>query len=479
MVNSFDKLSSIIETEIMDKNNFISKNSLFITSFSEILSIFKDGNILELTNEHVDIIKKVLIGNLQLTSEEFTFLNYFTKIPENMKDRFKQLNLKFNPEQEKTIKQIKNKLQLLENFYGNIEINNIQSELTRLKTLLSKLQENDINLIQEIDYIYQLLEKHQVSIEEQIQIFSDINELNLRIYDNLALPSYTVDDEERSFDDLNITNLDVDILIDLFKEFGLNWDDLKPINQEQLQLYGVEQNIRDIFTLLKKENFFSVLKNQDILTRTLLFSNATLIQDLIHTLTKHNLRYLVSIHPTLLYPTMKENNVFVFSRRTKRNGDPKTHTTGYLTHFLGNVHFLEELGISVSDVANSHIDFFTKSPKTIKKNFESFKLYGIDGKKTFSWVGSTNVLDKLDIAIESGCLEYYQENLTKLLNPLNLYRVKLCCKQKNISDPMRDEYETIFSTRHNRKDGTTFRCFRQKFHASDEYGKNEEETFRI
>ena len=258
------------------------------------------------------------------------------------------------------------------------------------------------------------------------------------------------------------------------------------INQQahwknKLLNYGNYEKMEGLLEFLQKKNLNFIFDLPEILTKTLLYSSIQEIEQVINIAEENEINYyeLLKSQPVIFFPTVRETR-----NHSKKYQNPSSEqkTSGALTNFLGNINFLKENNFPINEIFKSSPVFFIRSPKTQRKVYERLKMYGIflqypnrNLKKAFSVLGTTDILSKIDIGIECGCYDYYQDNITKLVNPnLNLYRVKLA-RLLGIGE------DEIFCKRYSTTKGETKKCLSELFwkNNSDKFGKNPEDTYKI
>lgn len=489
-MNSMNKFIKELEHEIV-KLTEKQRRATELISINSYLPLLTEENIWDLTKDEYNRIIKILKEKMIVSKEEEDFINFLINMPDELKKLKKEV-IDFSINQKKVFHSIQNKIQQLNTEYKDEDIAKLQNIIVKYKTLLQKINNNDLNIINEIDIIKQILENETFTLEEKLEIYTELNTKNLEIFKNYNITDLEIDEEEvLSEESLEETNMPEKELDRLFEKYHINWNLPKniqmtessiqkrntEINQykQRLLKYGQYEKMDEILLFLVEKELTFVFSMPEILTRTLLYSTKELINNLLETANRYKIEYkeMLKSEPTLFYPTVSERSKIkpksdnpVKSERTK---------TGSLTRFIKTAKWLEEQGFDVQKVYNDcHIVFLRKT-ETTKKVYQQLTMYGIsfknnDGtqKKGFSALGTTNALEKLDISIECGAYEYFQENISKIIDQkLNLYKVKLA-KSKGETEIFK-QYKNV---------GTKI-YMPFSFRNSKEYGITPDETFNL
>ena len=492
-MNGIEKLKKIIEVRISSINNTINKYNL-LSSLETYAIKLDEENLWDLTEEEAKYIINSLKNISKLTSAEEKFLLDFVKLPPEVK-KVKKTYVGLDEKQLSIFNGIKNKILNYKEDNLKKDIDRLNDILTEYKNLLSKLSgQNNMFLITETNVISELLTQENTSLEEQMEIFLEINKLNEKIFANYGLKD-DYNEEEIDEDSLGITDLSEEKLDELFKNYGIVWESVSLLTgeskldkitqsklywKEKLLKYGDYDKISELLEFLSEKRLTHIFEMPEILVKVLLYSSVSKITDAITVAEESNLNYLKIFRdcPTLMYPSVKEKKRLKSSPgggHGPRKGT--TVSSGSLNKFINNSKFLKDNGIPVDAVYSNCKDFFTFSTKTVKEVYDRLKLYGISFKypngevrNGFSCLISSDVMDKLDVAIESGCIYYYQDNLSKLIdNSLNLYKVKFARSNKFGNS-------NIFRT-YRQNNGYTSTALIGAFKENREYGITVQDTF--
>lgn len=496
-MDSYQQFIQSIEKRIVSLNTAINKYNLF-SSLNPVILELDENTIWDLQEKDVEIIVKNLKEKNQLNPVEIEFLLAFTKIPPNLKQVKKNL-LGLDQTQKEIFKSIQQKVEATKKEHDSLNVDFIEKSLEKYKKLLQKLEDNDLILITEIEFISEILTQDAYDASSKMEIYHIINENNSHILKKYKNFISDENDNEKIWDEsqLTSTNIPEELLNKLFERFGINWtknyesiSDSKiqqqMINQQahwknKLLNYGNYEKMEELLEFLRKKNLNFIFDLPEILTKTLLYSSIQEIEQVINIAKENEINYyeLLKSQPVIFFPTVRETKNH---SKKYQNSSSEQKTSGALTNFLGNINFLKENNFPINEIFKSSPVFFIRSPKTQRKVYERLKMYGIflqypngNQKKSFSVLGTTDILSKIDIGIECGCYDYYQDNTTKLVNPnLNLYRVKLA-RLLGIGE------DEIFCKRYSTTKGETKKCLSELFwkNNSDKFGKSPEDTYKI
>lgn len=496
-MDSYQTFIQSIEKRIISLNTAINKYNLFSTLNPIILEL-DENTIWNLQEKDVEIIIKNLKDQNQLNEIEIDFLVAFTKIPSNLKQVKKNL-LGLDQNQKEIFKSIQKKIEAAKKEHESFNEDFIEKSLEKYKKLLQKLEENDLILITEIDFISEILNQDKYNSNSKMEIYHIINEKNNNILKNYKNFISEANDNEKILDEsqLTVTNLSNELLDKLFERFGIMWGkninsssdskvQQKILNQQiywknKLLNYGDYEKIEELLEFIQQQNLNFIFELPEVLTKTLLYSSVQKIEEVINTAKENGINYyeLLKNQPVIFFPPIRE----LKNQSKKYKGQfSEQKTSGALTNFLENIKFLNENNFSIKEIFESSPIFFSRTPKTQRKVYERLNMYGIflqypngNLKKAFSVLTTTDIQSKIDVGIECGCYDYYQDNITKLVNPnLNLYRIKLA-RLLGISE------NEIFSKRYCKTKEGTKKCLSETFwkNNDDKFGATPEDTYRI
>ena len=229
-MNGIEKLKKIIEVRISSINNTINKYNL-LSSLETYAIKLDEENLWDLTEEEAKYIINSLKNISKLTSAEEKFLLDFVKLPPEVK-KVKKTYVGLDEKQLSIFNGIKNKILNYKEDNLKKDIDRLNDILTEYKNLLSKLSgQNNMFLITETNVISELLTQENTSLEEQMEIFLEINKLNEKIFANYGLKD-DYNEEEIDEDSLGITDLSEEKLDELFKNYGIVWESVSLLSGE-------------------------------------------------------------------------------------------------------------------------------------------------------------------------------------------------------------------------------------------------------
>ena len=419
------KIIKIIEQEIVINNKMLVKQHSNDNKLEKIIEIFNNNDLALIQQEDIDVLK----NNIELLPNEIEFLEAFSKIDVSYNSFFKTLGL--DDLQKKVIQCIQEKIKKCITKQNEISEEEIIDKIKSLKILLSKLSNNDLNLITEIDELNELMNKYNVSLQERINIYIEINKINSKIFSN-----YNIEYKEQIIDEsiLNETNLSEEDLQSLFDELKSNIKLNKFPKDMQLRLlkYGNLDKIMVIIkTIMQNICIKHLLIENEVLAKILLYSNKEIIENVIKLAQNNEIENIIKEFPTIFFPAVRERKKINIGK----GGDVATVETGSYNNFYKNIELLKELNIPISKAYEDCATFFIAYHVTTRRNVEKLQMYNIslldqdsNYRKGLSVLKGSDILKNIDIAIELGLLEYIKQNISRISNFNNMYRCKLANK---------------------------------------------------
>ena len=487
-----NKLKLSIEKKINEINNAMNQVDS-INELSPLVSKFNKENYLSINEKDLIILKQFLVDGYSMTSLELSVIEFISSLGEYAKKILSSDNF-LNDSQLECLENIKNKIILVSESYNNENKNKLLNSLNKYKLLLSKLDSNDMHLINEFDIINELLNDGSYSLDDKVNVYKIINSLNSKVFNNYNL-SIEDDDIILSEDDLVETNLEYDKLKDLFDKFGIDWskDDYKINDQKVLEniikvrnnfidkllKYGDYDKMFSMLSFIRDKDLSFVFDLPEILTKTLLYTSVDKLSEFIDKITDNGLDYRVVLkeQPSNFIPPIMEKR----KTRGKKGGNSDSRNiTGSLNNFISNVEFLNNHNFPVEEVYHDCKSFFIKKPDTVKRIYNKLRMYGISFwylngrvKNAFSVLNTYDVLDRLDVAIECGCYDYISNNVTKLIDPnFNMFRIKYA-KSEKVSD------DEIFKVMKSKGNDTIIMRSEFSSNKNNKYGNTFGETFNL
>lgn len=216
-----NELINIIEKKIAEYNKGIVLAENNTEMFSLISKKFNDSYLPSITAEEANKIRK----NFDLSIDESNLLALLQSITDENKNIILSLGLDSN--QKAIIEQFKSKINELATKDNKTSIADIYKNLKIYKNLLSKLNKNDINLITEIDVIFDLMKENNFEHKKIMDVLVEINAINNRIYENYTSKEIgNIDSSQEkniSEDALMVYDNDKEKIISLFKKYNIDF----------------------------------------------------------------------------------------------------------------------------------------------------------------------------------------------------------------------------------------------------------------
>ena len=174
---------------------------------------------------------------------------------------------------------------------------------------------------------------------------------------------------------------------------------------------------------------------------------------------KYNLTEVLIKYPTIYYRRIKSN--------IGKNGS--------LDNFFKNIKFLEDNIFDIHKVKDKCPIFFTFSNKTVIKNYEILKLYGIDftSDESYAFLNASHLDSSIDLFIESGLFNYACENKSRLMQGGDL----ICARVKYVNLEHGCDYPYRMYTSVDGKKLTLKKEFIDKKETI--YGSSVDETYKL
>lgn len=435
-MTSIDKLISVLEKEIVEINNSIIQVQTLPSKIESLLELFNEKDIIKIEKDQIDFLVDNLSSDSKLSTTELAFINTINSFDDETKNVI--VSFGFDDRQKAILLNIKRKIEILKANSSEIKLEEYNKILNECKKTIANLKNNEINLITNLEFIQKLMNKNNIELKDQVEIFLALNNINLKIYESFK---NTKKDNDNIIDEnlIEETNLQDDELIELFASFRLNFNEMynnQVISKQKLKLrllkYGRYDNIKELLEYLVNNNKLTfVFDNLEIFTKILLYSSVDKIEKVIKESEENGIFDIIRKNPTILFPPIKEKS----NKNSSTSINSNEYISGSMNNYLSNIELLKELNISVSEVYKKCSTFFIKSPKSARKVIEILKLYNMievdaNGNITFSVLRSSDTVSKrIDVAIEVGCYQYCKENLSRLADSsVNLYRIK--CAQR-------------------------------------------------
>lgn len=408
----------VINKELLEKfrnniNTIINMDKQLITDVISELNFYDDIEMNDVEN-YLFAIKKLLTSNKErgtnyriYDSQKLYIDKFFDKVDE------------FYLTLDEKIEESKKKHSYLE------EKNN-----KYIKLLNSITEDRNTDFIDDRELISSLLNECGLTEEEKREVLLEIVKYNRILFEKLSNVS------EMSID---IEKLNIDDVVEIFKEFGYDFDKLKPKYKNDILEYGSLDRIREIFEVLKENDFprFDERRKGVDLTTMLIKSSRKTIESVLNTARACGLNKtdLLKVAPALIIQTnvtkSNDNNVKDKGSKKKRvitSGEINKNTnmfTGHSDDFIKNCEFLSNEGLSVKYILDKCRGILIIDHEKLVNNYRLFEQYGfsfetnIGGDEmhpALSCLLSNNFAEIADAFIEIMPLgyEYIKNNLSKL-----------------------------------------------------------------
>lgn len=406
----------IIELELKKKEISVFDSKLetispVVQKIDNILNDYK--NLLYLTQEDLNILKPFC------SDENIKMLLVCKEFIQNANFNFNEkLKEKLNLICMETSEKIDNyKKELLSN---SEDIKDINREIEAYLKITRHIN-NDYDM-DTFERIMNLIKESDLLGQEKIDLLIYVANTSIKFLDMDVLNIGIVNEEES--EELEITNLEEEDLINLFNKYGYNFDLFKDTAKTKLKKYGKLNNIEDILIEFKNQG---IKINKLIVTKSLsiaeifVYSNATLIKEILDISKEKGITFDQLIKIPSCFISKKRNVVRLgHASGPGPNGDTPI---GSQEDFVKNFKLIEEIFSSVyneedfSNLFDKCCSIFIKPHNNIKRSIRSFEYYGITPKnylKTLSSLASYHIVDIIDLCIELNCFDYLKQNLSKV-----------------------------------------------------------------
>lgn len=303
------------------------------------------------------------------------------------------------------------------------EIDGIIEKVTALYSNRGYLNSNDIM------NIVNILKDSTLSVEEQVTIVQKLSLLSLDI-----INSNEKEEQEEDILVIEETGVDRDELVNLFKEYGYDFDDFKERDKNMMLNYGRIENIRGMLDVLASNNLRIYIKGTSHkLTQIFVNSNgsiiSTIIENIREDIEKNKIKFNSGLSDGLSIerlfsecldtPSMFINGKRKYKRRSGGHGpgggSGDTAVIGAFNNYVKNRELLLEKGIDINLVITKCKTLLCTPYQKVKENFACFEFYGIPENvynRTLYSLTATDPLSAIDQFIELGCYRYILSNFS-------------------------------------------------------------------
>lgn len=350
---------------------------------------------------------------------------------------------------------------------------------TLLLTNIEKLKENIMKIkseaddkISEYEEYFDLIKDGKIvrhlNENELKRFFKFLNESSL---DKNVILNLTVLFSKDSLDYAeNLRKLKIvrEELVNLFKEYGYDFEKFEKDDKDKLLSCGNINNIRGMLDVLA-ENSLRIDINNTSCKLAVIFinSNSTILSVIIKNIkddVEKNRKQLVGISSgnlsveRIFSEYLDTPSMFIKGKRKykRRNGGSngpgpdggktdKDYVVPAFDKYVKNRELLLENGFDINLVVIKCKTVLSSTPEKLQRNFDCFEFYGIPknvyNRTLYSLIAS-NPLSAIDQFIELGCYRYILSNFSYVIkrpDDLMFYRI---VKAKQLGDPIYSERRT-------------------------------------
>ncbi len=337
------------------------------------------------------------------------------------------------------------------------EIDGIIEKVTALYSNSGYLNSNDIM------NIVNILKDSTLSVEEQVTIVQELSLLSLT-----TLNSNEKEEQEEDILVIEEAGVDREELVNLFKEYGYDFEKFEKDDKDKLLSCGNINNIRGMLDVLA-ENSLRIDINNTSCKLAVIFinSNSTILSVIIKNIkddVEKNRKQLVGISSgnlsveRIFSEYLDTPSMFIKGKRKykRRNGGSngpgpcggkidRDYVVPAFDKYVKNRELLLGNGFDINLVVIKCKTVLSSTPEKLQRNFDCFEFYGIPknvyNRTLYSLIAS-NPLSAIDQFIELGCYRYILSNFSYVIrrpDDLMFYRI---VKAKQLGDPIYSERRT-------------------------------------
>lgn len=330
----------------------------------------------------------------------------------------------------------------------NGDSENIESLMEKLKMLeiSGYLDNKDLALLETI------LKKH-LDIKDVINAIIFVSTKSLKNIGVFLSQEQVINNEYEEIQVIEESNLDLESVINLFKDYNYDFTMFSKRAQDKIIKYGNINVIKEILSLLQDFKIYisNYSSKSDKIANVLCFSNANIVKKVIGFIIedmKKNGLTSDSLLNEYFDNYLKQETIFVkkriCSKKPGNGGDSigSSIINGAFDNYLKNREFFLNLGVVDINVAMKKCSsFFASYPETNVKKKNIFDFYGISQEiyaNTLSSFGAPTPMETLDRFIELGYFEYVKNNFSRVYRDYNssmFYKMKKASQEGiNYSD---------------------------------------------
>lgn len=304
------------------------------------------------------------------------------------------------------------------------------STYNNVKELL--IENNPDHIIKNMDFIQEVLRKIVKEGEDENKFLAEVMIILIEEYlkvDEVLEPVEEVEDDPELLEDKK------DLILELFKKYGYDFNDFTPNDQDEIVISGNLKNMEEILIKLKelniKLNNIPVRSNQ--YAKLLTKSSAEIIENVIYKANfnnEANFNHQHAFDITIIKPS-QYINIRPERKLSKPilsgGGGNSNAIVGAYEYFIRNVDaFKRKYNKSIKTKMEfdtfekyyqTHSSLFTLNADKVASLITYFDLCGVDSDQyllnpTIFNLGELSRLTAFDFAIEQNCLEHLKHNVT-------------------------------------------------------------------
>lgn len=441
-----NEIIELLNKRIELLNNEISEYNK-VKKVEELAKMFDEDRLIDLTFEEVENFEHKAYEVMPLDYKVTNILEQIACFDMDLR-KLKYATYGLSDEEKYAINAIKNSINITLNSFNINSIAEKELAIIKYKDLIEILSGK--REVENLDTIYSFIDESDLSIASKLEVLCFINE---KIIKNYVEPEEELDNNEvLDESSLEVKNMESSDLELLFKKYNISWyksiDETNNLTRkivkedrlstfiDKLVKFGSYDKYDEILAYLQEKKLTKIFEMPEVLTKILLFSSVDRIDDVYRSLKEGGLNdsKCVSLfleNPTFLYPAIKEKSVNKKKNsKTSNGGGERTKSSvtyensGSLNYIVSNLEFLKSIGISSSDVYSNCVTLLSNPTDSLKKRYKVYKeIYGIDiNEKNLSAL-KYNLVEWLDIMVESNAINYAREYPTTLYER-NPYAIK-------------------------------------------------------
>lgn len=445
-------IKNAIATYHEQVESIVEQNNSSLERYQSKIRLLED-DINNITQIPLEEIAEVL-SDVPLTDEERELeFNYLKSIKGLLElNQTKKTTFQLSSRQIAYMEELKRQLHelekiALENKKDDLEsASHITDKIKKLNTILGLLEdEKNKEFISDVPTILTLLEEQEIDPSHQRAILYGILRYNQSKYEDKLSSGITPEMERLNKEDVK----------ELFEKYSYNFEELKENLQEDIISYGNLKQMEEVFECLKEMNFprLDPKRNGTKLVAILINGDSHVIKDVVEYskskgITPNNLLMII---PAIIEQAPKKKTVQRTNPTSRNENTP--WISGKSEDFKKNIEFFENIGFNIDYILNKCKELLVMSNERLVSNYRQFIQYGFTIKTdefgeltcpALSCLLSTNFSEIVDQFIEI-CRDghqYIKDNMSRIASIsdahdivfYNIYASNM--NQNNVGDDM-------------------------------------------